>query len=210
MGVRLGGSFVQYAREVFPVIWAPILQGQHDGTYINANLTQQKQDLTNLESHGQEDAVSVRRQPILPPRNARRQPLLLLNTRHNLMKLHAHLDAVAASHPDERLQRLLVPVVLRQPPRALLGQEHAQAQDAAGHQLQGHGDAPLRRRRFHVLRGAVVDPVADGDAQGEEELEEAAELAADFLGGHFGRVHGDDDGCDACFGGRIGIQSVIL
>lgn len=115
------------------------------------------------------------------------------------MKLHPHFNTVAASHPDQRLQRLLVPVVLRQPPRALLGQKHAQAQDAAGHQLQGHGDAPLRRRRLDVLRGAVVDPVADGDAQGEEELEEAAELAADFLGGHFGRVHGDDDGCDACF-----------
>jgi hypothetical protein len=28
-------------------------------------------------------------------------------------------------------------------------------------------------------------------------LEETAKLAADLFGGHFGRVHGDDDGRDA-------------
>lgn len=48
-----------------------------------------------------------------------------------------------------------------------------------------------------MLRGAVIDPVADSHAEGEEELEETAELATNFLGRHFGRVHGDDDGRNA-------------
>lgn len=48
-----------------------------------------------------------------------------------------------------------------------------------------------------MLRGAVIDPVADSYAESEEELEKTAKLATDFFGRHLGRVHGDDDGRNA-------------
>lgn len=111
--------------------------------------------------------------------------------------LLARHPSAPPANPHQRLERLLVPPDLCQPPGALPRQQHAQPQKPTRNQLQAHGDAPLHRSRLHVLLDGVVDPVAGKHAQGEEELEHGAELAADLLGGHFARVHGDDDGGDA-------------
>lgn len=91
---------------------------------------------------------------------------------------------------SQRLQTLLLTMVVYEPARRLGEQQDQQGQDDCWHDLYPERDAPLRRPR--QVEGPVADPAGDERSDAQHELLQRCDPAADGRVRDLALVDGDD------------------
>lgn len=152
--------------------------------------------LPEHEGEGEEESIAVALLQNFLPGDAFGRAQFFLQGRADLGDLLLDLLTVRRFVADvrQRHEGFLAAALLHQPAGRLFQEEQANKHQAAGDELDGHGNAPLRGARRDMERHAVVQPVREGAPDDEEFLEQAGDTATGRGWAVLTDEHGGDRG----------------
>lgn len=170
-----------------------------DGRRIRVDSVRARHLLADHEHDGDERAVAIALDcPHLPLQIQRRRvtdhPALVLELVDNLLELFLDIRVrgCEVAQPREHRFGLFPPVLPREPPRRLVAQQHASAQQHGGQRLYRQRENVHGLAR-HVDRDAVVDPKGNHAARHNEQLVHTRQQPANRprrVLGHVQRIDG--------------------